>query len=72
MASSPPKTSTSPGMGASVHPDGKGITFRVWAPNADQVYVAGNFTKPPWNDGKIPLAREGNDSGFWFDFYFGS
>jgi 1,4-alpha-glucan branching enzyme len=65
MTSSTTKPSTLPGMGASVNPNGKGFTFRVWAPHADQVYVAGNFTNPPWNEGKIPLAREGNESAYW-------
>lgn len=65
MADPTAKPSTAPGMGASINPGVEGVTFRVWAPNADQVYVAGNFTNPPWNEGKIPLAREGQDSGFW-------
>jgi 1,4-alpha-glucan branching enzyme len=68
MASSTVQTSGFPGMGAIAHPDEKGYTFRVWAPHADQVYVAGNFTNPQWNEGKIPLAREGNESGFWSAF----
>jgi 1,4-alpha-glucan branching enzyme len=68
MTSSTGKTSTFPGMGASVNPNGKGVTFRVWVPNADQVYVAGSFTNPPWNEGKIKLGREGNKSGFWSTF----
>jgi 1,4-alpha-glucan branching enzyme len=68
MTSSTAKSSTLPGMGASISPDGKGVTFRVWAPHADQVYVAGNFTNPPWNEGKIPLAREGGESTYWSTF----
>jgi 1,4-alpha-glucan branching enzyme len=65
MTSATAQPSTLPGMGASFNLDSKGVTFRVWAPHADQVYVAGNFTNPPWNEGKIPLAREGNESGYW-------
>jgi 1,4-alpha-glucan branching enzyme len=68
MTSSKPQPSTLPCMGASVNPDGDGVTFRVWAPHADQVYVAGSFTNPPWNEGKIPLATEGNKSGYWSVF----
>ncbi|CAF1273902.1 unnamed protein product [Adineta steineri] len=67
MASSTPEASNLPGMGASVNPDG-GITFRVWAPTCDQVYVAGNFTNPQWNEGKIALAREENNSEYWSIF----
>lgn len=62
-----------PGMGAAVAPSG-GCTFRVWAPNARAVYVAGDFTSPQWNDGKIPLARDataGPGSGHWSAFVAG-
>ncbi|UJR11465.1 hypothetical protein I4U23_015644 [Adineta vaga] len=62
------KASSLPGMGASVNINGKGVTFRVWAPYADQVYVAGSFTNPPWNEGKIRLARDDEKSGFWSVF----
>ncbi len=48
-------------MGAVLHDDG--CTFRCWAPNADAVWVAGDFTSPPWGDGKIPLKRDSEDSG---------
>ncbi|CAF3336219.1 unnamed protein product [Rotaria sp. Silwood2] len=65
MALSAAQPSPLPNMGANVNCDGKGVSFRVWAPHADQVYVAGNFTNPMWNEGKIPLAREGNESGYW-------
>ena len=65
MTLSSTQPSPFPNMGANVNHDGRGVTFRVWAPHADQVYVAGNFTNPMWNEGKIPLAREGNDSGYW-------
>ncbi|CAF0942029.1 unnamed protein product [Adineta steineri] len=62
------KPSSLPGMGASVNPNGDGVTFRVWVLYADQVYVAGSFTNPPWNKGKIPLAREDDESNFWSVF----
>jgi 1,4-alpha-glucan branching enzyme len=38
-----------------------GTTFRVWAPNATAVRVAGTFNA--WNATSHPLASEGN--GFW-------
>src|SRR5437660_4999285 len=49
-----------PGMGAI--PDSGGVAFRVWAPFADNVSVAGAF-----NSGSAlanPLARDGG-SGYW-------
>jgi hypothetical protein len=48
-----------PGMGAVLHP--AGASFRVWAPNADQVYVCGSFNG--WSREANPLAPEGN--GYW-------
>ncbi|SJZ81634.1 1,4-alpha-glucan branching enzyme [Pilibacter termitis] len=33
----------------------KGYVFRVWAPNAQQVYLAGDFTK--WWEEEIPMQR---------------
>ena len=48
-----------PGMGAVVH--GAGVSFRVWAPNADAVAVAGSFNS--FSAGGHPLAREGG--GYW-------
>jgi len=50
---------TQPGMGALV--TGEGVLFRVWAPNAEQVHVAGCFND--WSDPGTPLARE--ESGMW-------
>jgi 1,4-alpha-glucan branching enzyme len=47
-------------MGALPYPGG--VTFRVWAPNADSVAVHGSFDD--WAAGGEPLAREG-DSGHW-------
>ena len=48
-----------PGMGAI--PGAKGVTFRVWAPHAEKVYVTGTFND--WNKTSTPLAREEN--GYW-------
>jgi 1,4-alpha-glucan branching enzyme len=46
-------------MGAVLHEGG--CTFRCWAPNADSVWVAGDWTNPDWDGGKIALARDSND-----------
>lgn len=50
-----------PGMGAIADPGGTGVTFRVWAPFATAVNVAGLFNG--WSATATPLAQEGN--GFW-------
>jgi 1,4-alpha-glucan branching enzyme len=47
------------GMGAVIQE--KGIFFRVWAPNATEVFVAGTFNK--FEKTAMPLQSEGN--GFW-------
>ena len=47
------------GMGAIVSK--QGTTFRVWAPNADKVFVAGNFNN--WNKTQTELTLE--DNGYW-------
>ena len=47
------------GMGPIAHE--KGTTFRVWAPNADSVFVAGTFNQ--WNETADPLAHEAD--GYW-------
>ena len=47
------------GMGAI--PSAKGVAFRVWAPNAEKVYVIGSFNN--WNETSAPLVREQN--GDW-------
>ena len=60
-----PTPSLQPGMGAILH-DG-GCTFRVWAPNAAGVSVAGQFTNPAWDAGAVAMARDSDDpqsSGF--------
>lgn len=38
-----------------------GVTFRLWAPNADQVYVMGDFSG--WREEQFYLEHEGN--GYW-------
>ena len=48
-----------PGMGAI--PGARGVTFRVWAPHAEKVYVTGTFNE--WSKTSTPLAREEN--GYW-------
>jgi 1,4-alpha-glucan branching enzyme len=55
-------TETNPynGMGAIVHPEG--VAFRVWAPNADQVFLRGEFNA--WSDDAHPLEHEAN--GYWY------
>src|SRR5947209_20248049 len=35
-----------------------GVSFRVWAPNADQVFVPGDFNS--WSDSATPLAAAMN------------
>ena len=49
----------SAGMGAII--DDGTVTFRVWAPNADKVFVAGSFNN--WSESEIPLEIEQN--GYW-------
>ena len=48
-----------PGMGAIL--TSRGVTFRVWAPHAEKVYVTGTFND--WSKTSTPLANEGN--GYW-------
>ena len=55
----PAKPSAKVGMGA--RPYAGGTTFRVWAPDADHVFVSGSFNN--WSKERHPLASEGN--GFW-------
>ena len=47
------------GLGAI--PGAKGVTFRVWAPHAEKVYLTGTFND--WSKTSTPLAREEN--GYW-------
>ena len=47
------------GMGAVVHEEG--VSFRVWAPNAKEVFVVGDFNE--WNNEATPLVLEEN--GHW-------
>jgi 1,4-alpha-glucan branching enzyme len=51
--------STRPGMGTMLFPGG--VAFRVWAPFASSVCVAGTFNH--WNPAAHPFASEGN--GYW-------
>lgn len=48
------------GMGA-IPFDG-GVAFRVWAPNAEQVCVIGDFND--WDGGATVMESEGN--GYWY------
>jgi 1,4-alpha-glucan branching enzyme len=48
-----------PGMGAI--PTAKGVTFCVWGPHAEKVYVIGSFND--WSTTANPLVREEN--GYW-------
>jgi 1,4-alpha-glucan branching enzyme len=47
------------GMGAM--PGANGVSFRVWAPHAEKVYVAGSFNA--WSKTSTPMAPEEN--GYW-------
>jgi 1,4-alpha-glucan branching enzyme len=47
------------GMGAILYAGG--VSFRVWAPHAEQVFLAGTFND--WSPEATPLAQEEN--GFW-------
>jgi 1,4-alpha-glucan branching enzyme len=51
--------SSRPGMGSLPFPGG--AAFRVWAPHAEAVAVAGDFNN--WSDESDPLSREGG--GYW-------
>jgi 1,4-alpha-glucan branching enzyme len=48
-----------PGMGAIL--TSRGVTFRVWAPHAEKVYVTGTFND--WSKTSTPLT--GEENGFW-------
>ncbi len=47
------------GMGAIVHKSG--VSFRVWAPHAQEVFVVGDFNE--WEQDATPLEHEEN--GYW-------
>ena len=59
MSNTANTASKQPGMGAIPGP--KGVTFRVWAPHAQKVYMTGSFNA--WSKISIPLDKEGN--GYW-------
>ncbi len=63
MTSSSQSPSQRPFMGATPYQDdtGAGVTFRVWAPFAQQVTVAGEFNN--WSPHGTALYSEGN--GYW-------
>jgi 1,4-alpha-glucan branching enzyme len=44
----------------------RGTFFAVWAPNAEEVSVIGDFNG--WEAGKDPLTIRGDDSGIWEGF----
>ncbi len=58
-ATTTPASSIHPGMGAI--PNDGGVSFRVWAPNADAVFVTGSFCG--WDEECYPLALDGD--GYW-------
>ncbi len=53
------KTALIPGLGAMPHH--QGCSFRIWAPHAKAIYVAGTFNH--WAEHKCPMAQEGE--GYW-------
>jgi len=59
------RSSPHAGMGA-VLVEG-GVSFRVWAPNAEAVYVAGSFND--WSPNAAPLGSDGD--GYWSTFIEG-
>jgi len=54
-----PRQQEVPGMGSILHDNG--VYFRVWAPNAKKVSVAGDFNE--WKADADPLTAEGD--GYW-------
>ena len=68
LAATTQAQSTRPGWGSTPYHDalGTGVTFRVWAPHATNVYVPGSFNG--WNTSATPLAEEtsnGAADGVW-------
>lgn len=56
------RASTHAGMGATPYSeDGGGVAFRVWAPNADSVALAGDFNN--WSSSSAPMVPDA--SGNW-------
>ncbi|HXF63195.1 MAG TPA: alpha-amylase family glycosyl hydrolase [Caldilineaceae bacterium] len=51
----------SPHAGMGAVPTASGVTFRVWAPHAERVFVTGDFNG--WSHWQHPLAVEGR--GYW-------
>ncbi len=60
MTSTLPKTNHRAGMGSIVHDNG--VAFRVWAPNASNVSVVGDFND--WSPEADQMQQEGN--GYWY------
>ena len=48
------------GMGSIPH--SSGVAFRVWAPNAEAVFVTGSFNN--WSNDSHPMSSENN--GYWY------
>ena len=59
MSEKNPTIAKQAGMGAI--PNAKGVSFRVWAPHAEKVYVTGTFND--WSNPSTPLVSEQN--GYW-------
>jgi len=60
------QVSTRPGIGAIPYTSGQtqyGVTFRVWAPNATSVHVAGSFNG--WNSQSAGYALSAEGNGYW-------
>ncbi len=60
MPRRPQTVAKHPGMGAI--PGTKGVTFRVWVPHAEKVYLTGTFndwspTSTPWPEKERILVR---------------
>lgn len=50
------------GMGAIIL--NKGVAFRVWAPNAEKLFVTGSFND--WDENMYPMEAEEN--GYWYGY----
>jgi len=48
------------------HEDKEGVCFAVWVPNAEHVFVIGDFNN--WNTTTHPLRIRWDDSGIWERF----